>query len=96
MKHYAGGVNSEFSNFGLSQTQMGILVNKLVNWVLLDPCKSPDWFHLLRKSVLPGDTNKAIESRIDAAGTGGYRRREFVIQYNPAAAIYKQLHLIQP
>lgn len=40
VKHYAGGVNSEFSNFGLFQKQMGILVNKLVNWVHLIRAKA--------------------------------------------------------
>lgn len=58
VKHYAGGVNSEFSNFGLFQKQMGILVSKLSNWVSPYPCKSPNWFYQLRKNVISGDINK--------------------------------------
>lgn len=44
VKHYAGGVNSEFSNFGLFQKQMGILVSKLANWVHLIRAKAQSGF----------------------------------------------------
>lgn len=94
VKHYAGGVNSEFSNFGLSQTQMGILINKLVDWVYLIRAKAQIGSNSYVKMCYLGtQISRRITYRCCWHRWISSAR---VIQYNPAQLYTNNCILIGP